>query len=52
MADRRDKPPVLRVIALLVALVCTALALAALSPAAADAPVTTPAADPVPAARP
>lgn len=32
MADRRDKPPILRVLVLLVALVSTALALAALSP--------------------
>ncbi|HNT39491.1 MAG TPA: hypothetical protein PKO45_10275 [Rubrivivax sp.] len=37
MADRRDRPPVLRVLFLLVALVSTALALAALSPARPDA---------------
>jgi uncharacterized protein YraI len=36
MADRRDKPPILRVLILLVALVSTALALAALSPSQAD----------------
>lgn len=32
MADRRDRPPILRALVLLVALVSTALALAALSP--------------------
>ena len=36
MADRRDKPPILKVLVLLVALVSTALALAALSPQRAD----------------
>jgi len=36
MANRRDKPPILRVLILLVALVSTALALAALSPSQAD----------------
>jgi hypothetical protein len=55
MADRRDRPPVFRVLVLLVALVSTALALAALSPQRpeAAAPVAKPAADgraaPVPA---
>lgn len=46
MADRRDRPPVLRVLVLLVALVSTALALAALSPQGpeAAAPVVKPAA--------
>lgn len=45
MADRRDRPPVLRVLVLLVALVSTALALAALSPQRPDtaAPVAKPA---------
>lgn len=33
MADRRDRPPILRALVLLLALVGTALALAALSPA-------------------
>lgn len=43
MADRRDRPPILRALVLLLALVGTALALAALSPAGpGDA---TPAAD-------
>ncbi|ODU10848.1 MAG: hypothetical protein ABS84_02455 [Rubrivivax sp. SCN 71-131] len=37
MADRRDRPPVLRVLFLLIALVSMALALAALSPARPDA---------------
>lgn len=37
MANRRDRPPVIRVLVLLVALVSTALALAALSPARPDA---------------
>jgi len=37
MADRRDRPPVIRVLVLLVALVSTALALAALSPQRPDA---------------
>ena len=59
MADRKDKPPILRVLVLLVALVSTALALAALSPAqpeparagaAADAGATT-AAEPAGARR-
>ena len=36
MAQRADKPPILRVLFLLVALVGVALALAALSPAAPD----------------
>lgn len=36
MADRRDKPPILKVLVLLVALVSTALALAALSPQRSD----------------
>ncbi len=36
-ANRRDRPPVIRVLVLLVALVSTALALAALSPARPDA---------------
>ncbi|HNU10583.1 MAG TPA: hypothetical protein PKJ45_04360 [Rubrivivax sp.] len=36
MAERRDRPPVLRVLILLSALVGTALALAALSPAAPE----------------
>jgi hypothetical protein len=43
MADRRDRPPILRALVLLLALVGSALALAALSPASpGDA---TPAAD-------
>jgi hypothetical protein len=46
MADRSDKPPILRALVLLVALVSTALALAALSPPS-PAPV-----DPAPAAGP
>lgn len=37
MANRRDRPPVIRVLVLLVALVSTALALAALSPPRPDA---------------
>ncbi|MBL8333174.1 MAG: hypothetical protein JNM08_08730 [Rubrivivax sp.] len=41
MADRRDKPPILRVIVLLVALVSTALALAALSPSAPEGAAAT-----------
>lgn len=44
MADRRDKPPILRVLVLLVALVSTALALAALSPQRTEAPALSPAA--------
>lgn len=40
-ADRRDKPPILRVIVLLVALVSTALALAALSPSAPEGAAAT-----------
>lgn len=43
MADRRDKPPILRVLVLLVALVGSALALAALSPQHAEAPAAAPA---------
>jgi hypothetical protein len=38
MADRRDRPPILRVLVLLAALVGSALALAALSPAAPESP--------------
>ncbi|GAB1390407.1 MAG: hypothetical protein AMXMBFR78_06470 [Rubrivivax sp.] len=37
MADRRDRPPVLRALFLLITLVGTALALAALAPARPDA---------------
>ncbi len=57
MADRSDKPPILRVLILLVALVGVALALAALSPqtqesvtSSADGGVAT--ADPAPSTRP
>ncbi|MCC7151035.1 MAG: hypothetical protein IT501_03475 [Rubrivivax sp.] len=43
MAQHRDRPPVLRVLVLLLALVSTALALAALSPAQPEATVGAPA---------
>lgn len=36
MADRRDRPPILRALLLLIALVGTALTLAALSPVATE----------------
>lgn len=56
MADRRDKPPIFRVLVLLVALVSAALALAALSPqrpeAAPAAPGTGVELAPAPTARP
>lgn len=54
MAERRDRPPILRVLVLLAALVSTALALAALSPSQPElAPVAaSAAAAPPPAAKP
>ena len=52
MADRRDKPPIFRILVLLVALVSTALALAALSPQGPEAAPAAPGADADPAPAP